>query len=225
MYTWGYLKNSILAKLDLDQDEATEMKLLNRFATYANEAMTQICSSVKPNRTYYEVRFYKTISHWNNLLYLDGKVIAGTIIDDVVYDANGDVFAYPVGRFISMPKDFISFGDGRTWRLIGNESLICHDNVIIREGYNKFTCLEYGFYKISYNARWYDFSNVVDDDILSNVPVDVLECIPSYVAHQCYKIDDEYKSAVFRNEYEMFLARIDNSDYDNTTTITIEGDW
>ena len=54
MYQWGDLKNSILSKLDIDEDEANTMGLLNRFLIYANEAMTQICSTVKPKRTYYE---------------------------------------------------------------------------------------------------------------------------------------------------------------------------
>ena len=55
MYSWGYIKDATLAKLDLDQDEANVIGLLNRFKFYANEAMTQICSSIKPKHCYWEV--------------------------------------------------------------------------------------------------------------------------------------------------------------------------
>ena len=58
MYTWGYLKDSILSKLDLEEEEAENMNYLKRFIFYANEAMTQICSSVMPKRTYFEVEIY-----------------------------------------------------------------------------------------------------------------------------------------------------------------------
>ena len=80
-------------------------------------------------------------------------------------------------------------------------------------------------YFISYNARWYTFNKSLPDDEVIDVPNDILECIPSYIASQCYKIDDEYKASVFRNEYEIMLSRIDNSNFKNTKTIKIEGDW
>ena len=223
MYTWGYLQNSILAKLDLDQNEATELKLLDRFTYYANEAMTQICSSVKPKRTYFYVTFYNVIEVSEQGLILDGKLYENANLrEDTVYDENGNIVAYPIGKLVVMRSDF---GDGRNLRIEGVRYSECYDDCVLYEDYNKVTCVEPGSYKISYNARWCNFNNVYEEDDLSSVPLDVLECIPSYVAHQCYKIDDEYKSSVYRNEYEMFLARLDNSDYDNTTTIKIQGDW
>ena len=47
-YQWNDLKNTILAKMDLTEEEANIQNLINRFPYYANEAITQICSSVKP---------------------------------------------------------------------------------------------------------------------------------------------------------------------------------
>ena len=49
--------------------------------------------------------------------------------------------------------------------------------------------------------------------------------IPTYIAQQCYKIDDEYKSAVYRNEYEAALARLDDTNKKNTKSIKIGGGW
>ena len=45
-------------------------------------------------------------------------------------------------------------------------------------------------------------------------------CIPSYVASQIWKIDDERKAAIFRNEFEILFARINNSDYRGNRTFT-----
>ena len=192
MYTWGYLKNSILAKLDLDNDEALNLNYFERFPIYANEAMTSICSTVKPKRTFYE------------------------------FDAN-------VGDLIVMPNDFISFGDDRNTidEDIGYGDRLrrtTNDEDFEYVGYNKIHCFSKGKFSISYNARWCVFTNVDNNEVL-DVPTDVLECIPSYVASQCMKVDDEQKAAMLRNEFEMFVARIDDTHYKSNKTFSIGGDW
>lgn len=194
MYTWGYIKNVALAKLDLEEQEASNQKLLQKFHYYANEAITQICSTIKPKHTFFEV----------------------------------DVTDENIGTMITMPDDFISFGNDIN-KLFYNE----HGKSYCREaydddfeyvGYNKILCKTVGRFFISYNARWITFTNQ-DDNYQIDVPMDILDCLPSYIASQCFKIDDEYKASVFRNEYEIFLARIDNTDFRNTKTFKIEGDW
>ena len=47
-YTWGYIKENALAKLNLGEAEANEQNFLSNFPYWANEAMTQICSAIKP---------------------------------------------------------------------------------------------------------------------------------------------------------------------------------
>lgn len=193
MYEWGYLKNSILFKLDIDEDEAHTMGFIDRFYIYANEAMTQICSTVKPRRTYYEFE-----------------------VTD--YDTK-----------ITMPDDFVSFGDDVNTitedngygNFITHET---HDEDFEYYGYNTIICHNIGKYKISYNARWLIFRDQ-DNDTVLDAPTDVLDCIPSYVASQCMKVDNEYKSSVFRNEYEILFSRIDDSNYKRNKTFTIGGDW
>ena len=54
MYTWGYIKDVCLAKMDLDENEATVQNLLSRFPFYANEVITQVCSSIKPKYSFEE---------------------------------------------------------------------------------------------------------------------------------------------------------------------------
>lgn len=200
MYTWGYIKDVSLSKLDLEEEEATTQHLLSRFPFYANEVITQVCSTVKPKRTF--AQFVITESD--------------------------------VGSLQTMPEDFISFGDDRCYELTEERNWQNDIKVIKQElhdddfeyvGYNNVLFNRAGNYFISYNARWYTFTKDLADDAVLTVPTDILECIPSYIAHQCYKIDDENKSAIYRNEYEMFFARIDDTNFKQTKTLKIGGDW
>ena len=199
-YTWGYIKDVSLSKLDLDENEATVQNLLSRFPFYANEVITQVCSSIKPKYTF----------------------------ENFVIDKTN------VGVKQTMPDDFVSFGDDVCYMLEevrernGETRLIkvpIHDDDYEYLGYNQVVFKHPGNYFISYNARWYTFDKSLSDDELIDVPDDILDSIPSYIASQCYKIDDEYKASAFRNEYEIMLSRIDNSNFRNTKTIKIEGDW
>lgn len=197
MYTWGDMQEVILAKLDLTEDEASVQNLTSRFPYFANEAMTQICSAVKPKHTFYE------------------------------FDVSDD----KIGELFTMPADFISFGDDVNKIVYDENGQLyvdtAYDNDFDYVGYNKLLFKRAGKFYISYNARWIQTFVGMDPEVelATDVPRDILDCIPSYVASQCMKIDDEYKSSVYRNEYEMFLARIDDSDYKNTKTFKIEGDW
>ena len=195
MYTWGYLKDVTLAKLDLTENEATVQNLLSRFPFYANEVITQVCSAIKPKYTFakFEIDFDK------------------------------------VGVAQTMPDDFISFGDDVCYELVNNGKFLEKHQIFDVDfeyyGYNQVVFKHPGNFYISYNARWYTFTKAIDDNEKIDIPNDILDCIPSYIVSQCYKIDDEYKAQVFRNEYELMLSRIDATNYKNTKSILIEGDW
>ena len=195
MYTWGYLKDVTLAKLDLTENEATVQNLLSRFPFYANEVITQVCSAIKPKYTFakFEINFDK------------------------------------VGVEQNMPDDFISFGDDVCYELVNNGKFLEKHQIFDVDfeyyGYNQVIFKHPGNFYISYNARWYTFTKAIDDNEKIDIPNDILDCIPSYIVSQCYKIDDEYKAQVFRNEYELMLSRIDATNYKNTKSILIEGDW
>lgn len=195
MYTWGYLKDVTLAKLDLTENEATVQNLLSRFPFYANEVITQVCSAIKPKYT-----FAKFEIDFDN-----------------------------VGVEQTMPDDFISFGDDICYELVNNGKFLEKHQIFDVDfeyyGYNQVIFKHPGNFYISYNARWYTFTKAIDDNEKIDIPNDILDCIPSYIVSQCYKIDDEYKAQVFRNEYELMLSRIDATNYKNTKSILIEGDW
>lgn len=187
MYTWGYIKENILSKLNMTEEDANQLVFLSRFPYYANEAMTQICSAIKPKDIFLEV---------------------------VVDDTN-------LNTMITFPDDFVGFSDDVA-QINGEEA---HDDELEYVGYNQVSCKCVGTYRIPYKARWFFFlKNLKNADIIT-APADICEAIPSYVVSQCYKIDDEIKAAIYRNEYEMFLARIDNTSFKTQRTIKIGGGW
>lgn len=195
MYTWGYLKENTLGKLNLSEEEANQQDFLSRFPYYANEAMTQICSAIRPKETFVEF---------------------------VVSKENDNI-----GKPLSMPDDFIAFSDDvvkhrvneySDWGEVGDEFIEYY-------GYNEIICKYEGIYRIPYKARWFFFTKDTPNGIVIPAPADVLDAIPSYMASQCYKIDDEVKAAIYRNEFEMFLARIDDTSFKSQRTFHVGGGW
>ena len=231
MYTWKYIKNASLAKLDLDEQEAQNQNLINRFYIYANEVITQVCSTYKPKHTYFTVTVENKQDVWSSLtkqfnVYDNNIIVKPHNLSDneKLFWEEFETHIFP-NMLVTMPEDFISFGDDVNSCQLGNEISYCSDEDFSYKGYNQLMFMHEGVFTISYNARWITFTQMMKDTDKLNVPTDILECIPSYIASQCYKIDDEYKSSVFRNEYELFLSRIDDSNYKNTKSIVIGGDW
>ena len=202
MYTWGYIKENTLSKLNLGEEEANQQGFLSRFPYYANEAMTQICSAIKPREKFLSVK---------------------------ITSANIDT---P----IAFPDDFVSFSDDII-RYKGEPIYIggtainsptygeVGDAYVDYYGYNEVLCKVAGEYEIPYNARWFFFTKETHNAEIIPAPADVCEAIPSYIASQCLKIDDETKAAIYRNEYEMFLARLDDTSFKTQRTIHIGGGW
>ena len=58
MFTYGYIREAVMAHLDIDEEEAQAMNLLSRFHIFANEAMQAICAS-KPMYQYIDVTVVK----------------------------------------------------------------------------------------------------------------------------------------------------------------------
>lgn len=190
-YTWGYLIQAAVNKLELPEEELENFNFINRFPYLANEVITQVCSTVKPKKSF----------------------------------ATFNITTSDVGMLFTMPEDFVAFNDDIT--IVINEcgSYEAHDTDFLYRGYNQVTFFVPGTYQIPYDARWYTFDDQMQDDTVIDVPNDILDCIPSYMASYCMKIDDEYKAAELRNEYEILFARIDNTDYKQTHTFKIGGDW
>lgn len=196
MYTWGYLKNVALANINITEKEALQHNFINRFPYWANEVITQVSSTVKPKHTFAEF----------------------TITKD-------DLFVIK-----QMPSDFVSFDADVCYKITTDAyndrwHEECSDSDFKYLGYNELVFFNEGVYKISYNARWIIFDDDLTDDTELNIPADILDCIPTYIAMKCLKTIDDYNSNVYKNEYEVQLARIDDTHYKTTGTLKIGGDW
>lgn len=240
MYTWGYIKNACLAKLDMTADEAVNLGFMNKFPFYANEAITQICSAVKPKHTfaeftvvYKDVMFkllqkaYPDIKDWS---FLDKSKLYYEDFSEDEQKAWSDWHQCTfVGENARMPADYISMG-GEVDRRLEDEGKHyvweeADDTDFVTHGYGGLIFMHPGVYQVAYNARWLMINSDTDDDCVLDAPTDVLECLPSYIVSQCYKVDDETKAQIYRNEYEMFLARIDDDMYTTNRTMKIRGGW
>lgn len=188
---WGYIKQNILNKLNLETDEANEYGFLNKFPYYANEGMTQICS-IKPQLAYKNIVVDK-----NNV----NKPIA---IND---------------------KNFISFTQYNSFINIDGRKYQVTNNVVDYYGYNQVIITQEGDYDIAYFKRWFTFDTNIQDSDEVTAPQEVIDALPSYIASQCFKLDDEVKSAVYRNEFELFLSRLDDSSHSGQATFHIRGGW
>lgn len=235
MYTWGYIKQSCLAKLDMTADQAIEMGLLNKFPFYANEAITQITSAIKPKRTYVKFvakRRLEVLDYCKRTFELnDVSFLLNQPCDKSDLSINQqkaldyyNQFVY-VNDIVKMPSDFFSWNDNKAYIVTpwnNKEASDAEYNLITG---NKIMFLTPGEYLIPYNARWIRFTPSMDDNEELDLPDDIVECLPSYIVSQCYKIDDEQKSSIYRNEYEMALARIDENDMSTNKGIVTGGDW
>lgn len=235
MYTWGYIKEATLAKMDLTVSQAVDMGLINKMPYYANEAVTQITSSIKANRKYveFDVRDVEDVVR---------RIVAKYKFDDVyfLYAKSCDksswskeqLEAYEIFHSVTFtnnpadfPEDFFAWSSDICYRWECGRWSTASDYDFTTYGGKQIVFNRPGIYRIPYRAKWFKILPSTSDEVELDAPDDVLEAIPSYIASQLYKIDDETKSAILRNEYEMALARIDENDYSTNKTIDIGGDW
>ena len=153
-------------------------------------------------------------------------VAVGTISDVVPLLGENRAFV------VTMPADFISFDHERVTVKFYDDEKLCnieevHGDYMQMIG-GKLHIFVPGTYEIGYNGNWLNDSDTDDYSMemaFADIPNDVAICIPSYIVSQIYKIDDDYKAQVFRNEFEMMLARIDPDEYQEPETFKIMGDW
>lgn len=252
MYTWGYIKDATLAKMDFTANQAIDMGLVDKMPYYANEALTQITSAIKPNRKYTDflvldkdVVIKKIAEKLKNqdLSFLVNRPCDKTLLTEDQLEAlefyNTHLY---VNDPINMPNDFVAWSDeiaymkiktveiegrGHMTRFGKVQAGYCelNDSYYSTYGSNKIVFYIPGEFRIPYKASWYKFTTTTNDDAGLDIPDDIVECIPSYIASQLFKIDDEQKSAIYRNEYEMALARIDENEYFTNKSFSDRGGW
>ena len=247
-YTWGYLKENALAKLNMNEEEANQQNFLSRFPYYANEAMTQICSAIKAHEVFIEYRADDKQTKWDELrqkynVYENYPEYTQILPNRDDPNYNDEVTFWEewatlhfVDEPITFPDDFIAFSDDvaeiKEDPLYVAGVLVCtpkfreaYDEDLDYYGYNQVICRKIGVYKIPYKAHWFFFTKDLDNDVALPIPADICDAIPSYIASQCWKVDDETRAALYRNEFEMACARIDDTTFKSQRTFHIDGGW
>jgi hypothetical protein len=134
MFTYGYIREAVLAHLDIDEEEAQDMKLLSRFHIFANEAVQAICAS-KPMYQYIDVTvvekfdpivtdefgsFFRPATtaeiNWDRETQGDLDVVF--LNEDALKKYYHEKHIYEVSEKISMSDTFIAFANKYCWKIV-----------------------------------------------------------------------------------------------------------
>lgn len=237
-FTYGYIREAIMAHLDLDESEAQAMDILKRFPIYANEAMQAICAA-KPKYEYVDVTIVKefaplVLDGANFILATDEQIAALTEWqllpeDERPLDDTLPIFAndiqlkeywheqniYKVNEKISMETDFITFANKKAIKRMNDYQEITAklDDDFSYIGKSQLKFYKEGHYLIPAKFMWYIFESGISDDQSIDIPADILTCIPIYIASICLQIDNPTRAQIKRSEFEMALARCTSTDY------------
>lgn len=234
MFTYGYIKNAILAKMNLSEQEALEQNILDGIPYYLNECLTQITSTIKPKYSWVMVTVYcdtipipKELQKPDKQESLEEMERREKALEEYLKDKTFINTPY------KMPDDFIAFS-GKSMvsleiknpfvRYVYDKPQEVHEHVAYISN-NSLIFKHPGKYIITYDAQWEFFKDTTLDEKEIDIPADIVQCLPAYVASQLWKIDDERKAAIYRNEFEMAFARINNADPRGNLTFVSEGGW
>jgi len=229
MYTYGYIKSAILTKMNLIEEEAIEQNIIDSFIYNINECLSQIASTIKPHYDCEKVIAYDEeipIPEELSTAPLNETPEEREVRETALKEYLSDKIL--VGEVYRMPETFIAFS-GKSY--IEEEYAGLYKDPqeihgeIVYVGNDKLIFLKAGKYIVTYDGSWPYFSDKMLDSEEVDIPTDIIMCLPSYVASQIWKIDDERKAAIFRNEFEILFSRINNSDYRGIRTLGSEGGW
>lgn len=265
MYTWGYVKDAILAKLYMNEEEARRANFLDAFPIYANECLTQIASTIRPKQASYKFEVFikqdweriynghytNIVDHWKESELFDPDEDEDEDLDleewlaihkeDIEQHIKNNLMKdqFTIGDKVSMPEDFIQYnGQSMVFQKVHYEeyqvSVRFYEKVVKTEvnpenvkfiGEKQLIPLVAGEYIIEYDAWWKPIlENILDKEELET-PRDVTDCIAPYVVSKLWLVDDIQRSAIFRNEFELAFARINNADYRDNNHLVPEGGW
>ena len=234
-YTWGYVKSAIIAMMDLTEKEMNQNNLMNKIPFYINRGMTEICSAVKPYNTH--ISFFVNSFNTNKVIDISeftDKVFIGlrgranyknilrdfSFLDKYLDGDDANKVNYPVPENDEIEKDRLEYF--RKHNICMEEA---HDEDFVQIDYSSVICKKPGYYKIGVKLRWWTFVINEKDETVIECPEDILDALIILVASELWSLEDERKSSILRSKYETAVARIDNTDFNNTSTINIEGGW
>lgn len=187
----------------------------------------------------------------NNVIYVINNT-RYALINDVIYCDDATQTTYPfvhlhvVEEPIIMPDDFLSFGNMVGSKITKNKDVYSGKEEQVLE---RFVPAHYvtrsgiylkdaGKYVIYYNALWeeitdnytkqteYDDNNKPIAGANAELPQDksILAILPQYIAFNVIAQDDVQRATVLKNDYELLLARLDNTtQYDTEDYSSVKG--
>lgn len=225
-YTYGYLKSSIISMMDMSEEEMNDNDLINKIPFYLNRGMTEICSSIKPNNSH--------ISIYVNSKNINKPIDISQYTDKSFIGFNGRSSYVSLIRDTSLLSEHVGEDVETADHVIyDKDDLYSYDTSVMREAHDKdfiplnyktIVCKTPGYYNISVKLRWWKFELKEKDETVIDCPEDILDALCLFVASELWSLEDERKGTVMHNKYEMALSRIDDTNYNNTTTFYIEGD-
>lgn len=117
---------------------------------------------------------------------------------------------------VKFPEDFISYAN-----LVNYRDGVADPEIIFVD-YDTVILPEIGSYIIFYNANW---EKIVSESQELNIDSSVLMCLPSYIASQVLSQDDIQRSTILRNEFELFVSRLDTTTMYQQNHYRSEGGW
>lgn len=117
---------------------------------------------------------------------------------------------------VAFPSDFISYAN-----LVNYRNNIADPEIIFVD-YDTVILPEIGSYIIFYNANW---ETIVSETQELKIDKSVLMCLPSYIASQVLSQDDIQRSTILRNEFELFISRLDTTTMYQQNHYRSEGGW
>lgn len=143
---------------------------------------------------------------------------------------NNSQNVYLVNTPIKLPEDYITFAQKQAYKKQVRSYNQLEDYIIATVDWQDNMCDEYwvpvskndyiivapgtlifnyvGEYKIPYKAVWFRFTSAMSDHDEIDMPVDIFNCIPLYIASEALQIDYAQKAQIKRSEFEMALARV-----------------
>lgn len=236
-YTYGYLLEAVLAKMDLSSEEANELGLLNKIPFYANEGLSQITAGIKPRHKYatYNVRYYSEhVSdlqrkyHLDKADFISDPNIPNSALSPIYIKAREE---YSCTQHVyipcKMPSDFIRWSQSKAYYtdMRAKDTREATSADFNTYGDDEVLFLRPGLFRIPYDAYWFHFEPTTLSTEVIDIPMDIMECLPSYIAAQLFKIDDEQKSSILRNEFEIMIARIDDNTAQTSRSFHNGSDW
>ena len=100
------------------------------------------------------------------------------------------------------PEDFVNGNDWCTNEAERLEPVKYNEDIIFTSG-TTVRALKEGEYLIPYRCVWYLFTSASADTKEINMPVDIFNCIPLYIASEILQIDYAQKAQIKRSEFEM----------------------